>query len=388
MPIRDTFLPFALPDMDHQEAQAAGKVITSGWITTGAITAEFERRFADYIGVKHAIAVNSATAALHLALEAIGIQQGDEVITSTFTFAATAEVVRYFDAKPVLVDINPDTLNLDPERVAAAITPRTRAIIPVHVAGQSADMYAIKRIAEQHNLYIIDDAAHALPTLYRGEMIGSIADLTAFSFYATKTLATGEGGMITTNNDEWADRCRVMRLHGISKDAWKRHHKDGSWHYEIVAPGFKYNLTDIASAIGLVQLGKLERMCHGRYAIAQRYNAAFAGHPAFDLPILQEGSTHCYHLYVLKLNLDRLTINRDQFMVKLKEHNIGASVHWIPLHLHPYYRERYGYQPHDFPHASREGLRVLSLPIYSKMSETDIEDVITATLSIAEQYQR
>ncbi len=260
MPIRDTFLPFALPDMDHREAKAASDVITSGWITTGAITAEFERRFADYIGVKHAIAVNSATAAMHLALEAIGLRRGDEVITSTFTFAATAEVIRYFDAKPVLVDINPQTLNLDPERIEAAITKHTRAIIPVHVAGQAADLQAIQQIAQKHNLYIIEDAAHALPTVYRGEMIGSISDLTAFSFYATKTLATGEGGMITTNNDTWADRCRVMRLHGISKDAWKRHHKEGNWHYEIVAPGFKYNLTDIASAIGLVQLEKLEAM--------------------------------------------------------------------------------------------------------------------------------
>jgi len=374
--------------MEHREAKAASDVITSGWITTGAITAEFERRFADYVGVKHAIAVNSATAAMHLALEAIGLCRGDEVITSTFTFAATAEVIRYFDAKPVLVDINPQTLNLDPERIEAAITKRTRAIIPVHVAGQAVDLQAIQQIARKHNLYIIEDAAHALPTLYRGEMIGSISDLTAFSFYATKTLATGEGGMITTNNETWADRCRVMRLHGISKDAWKRHHKEGNWHYEIVAPGFKYNLTDIASAIGLVQLEKLEAMHARRQAIAERYQQVFAHHPAFDLTTLLDGSTHSHHLYILKLCPEQLAINRDQFMQKLKDHNIGASVHWIPLHLHPYYRETYGYQPQDFPYASAEGQRVLSLPIYSKMSDRDVEDVIAATLSIAEQYKR
>jgi dTDP-4-amino-4,6-dideoxygalactose transaminase len=386
--IRENFLPFALPDIDQREIDAVSEVVASGWLTTGAKTAEFERRFAEHLGVKHAVAVNSATAAMHLALEAIGIQRGDEVITSPFTFAATAEVVRYFDAKPVFVDICRDTLNIDPAQIEAAVTENTKAIIPVHVAGQSADLDVIHTIAKRHNLRVIDDAAHALPTLYKGKLVGGISDLTAFSFYATKTLATGEGGMITTDNDAWADRCRVMRLHGMSRDAWKRYSSEGNWRYEIVAPGYKYNLTDMASALGLVQLGKLETMTARRLEIARQFNEAFSTHPSLEIPTISPDSTHAYHLYILRLNLDRLTVDRAAFMNELRQRNIGASVHWIPLHMHPYYMQTYGYHEQDFPVAAQEGMRVISLPIYSKMSNQDVDDVISAVQDIASRYQR
>ena len=384
--VRDTFLPFAKPDTDQREIDAVSQVITSGWLTTGPKTREFEAAFGEYVGVKHAIAANSATAAMHLALEAAGIQAGDEVITTTMTFAATAEVVRYFNAKPVLVDIDRATFNIDVQQIEDAITPNTKAIIPVHVAGQAADLDTVQQIADKHGLTVIEDAAHALPTSYKGRLVGGISDFTAFSFYATKTLATGEGGMITTNSDEWADRCRVMSLHGISKDAWKRYTSEGNWYYEIVAPGFKYNMTDVASAMGLVQLGKLEQMNARRQQIAHQYDEAFEKHSALEIPTTAAFSTHPYHLYILRLNLDMLTIDRSTFINALREANIGTSVHWIPLHMHPYYREAYGYQPQDYPIAFGEYQRIISLPIYSAMSDQDITDVIEAVTQTADQH--
>ena len=384
--VRPNFLPFAKPDIDQREIDAVSEVIASGWLTTGEKTHQFEKEFAAYVGAKHAIAVNSATAAMHLALEAIGIQSGDEVITTTMTFAATAEVVRYFNAKPVLVDVDPHTLNIDVNQIEAAITPRTKAIIPVHVAGQAADLDAVQQIADRHNLIVIEDAAHALPTSYKGKMIGSISDFTAFSFYATKPLTTGEGGMITTNNDAWADRCRIMSLHGISKDAWNRYTSEGNWYYEIVASGFKYNMTDIAAAMGLVQLSKLEIMNQRRQEIAARYDAAFKLHPALKIPYVIPESTHPYHLYILRLNLEALTIDRNTFIQHLREANIGVSVHWIPLHMHPYYRDTYGYRPEDYPIAYAEYQRILSLPIYSAMSDEDVTDVIAAVTQIADHF--
>lgn len=384
--VRPTFLPFAKPDIDAREIDAVTDVIASGWLTTGPKTREFEVAFAERVGAKHAISVNSATAAMHLALEAIGLQAGDEVITTTMTFAATAEVVRYFSAKPVLVDIDPLTLNIDPQQIKAAITPRTRAIIPVHVGGQAADLDAVHALAASHRLNVIEDAAHALPTLYKGRTIGSLSDFTAFSFYATKTLATGEGGMITTDNDDWADRCRIMSLHGISKDAWKRYTSEGSWYYEIIAPGFKYNLTDVASALGLVQLSKLDQMNERRQVIASQYDAAFGTHSALEVPYRSPDSTHPFHLYILRLNLDALRIDRNTFIEHLRAANIGVSVHWIPLHMHPYYRDTYGYRPEDYLVAFHEYQRIISLPIYSAMSDEDVNDVIAAVTKIADDY--
>ena len=381
--MRSSFLPFALPDLDHTEIDAVTEVLASGWITTGEKTRQFEAAFAEAVGAKHAIAVNSCTAAMHLALEAAGLGRGDEVITTPYTFAASAEVIRYFDARPVLVDVDPETLNIHPDLIEGAVTPHTRAILPVHVGGLPAELDAIHDVARRHGLVVIEDAAHAFPSSYLGTPIGSASDITCFSFYATKTITTGEGGMITTDRDDWAERCRIMALHGISKDAWKRYTAEGSWYYEIVAPGYKYNLTDIASAIGLAQLRKAEAMASRREAIARRFNEAFAEEPAFQIPADRADRRHAWHLYMLRLHLDQLTIDRAGFVEELTARNVGTSVHFIPLHVHPYYRETYGYKPEDFPVAYHEYLREVSLPIYSKMTDEDVEDVIRAVLEVA-----
>ena len=383
--MRTTFLPFALPDLDGQEMAAIQQVLESGWITTGPQAREFEAAFAAAVGAKHGIAVNSATAGLHLALEAVGVQRGDEVITTPYTFAATAEVVRYFDARPVLVDVEADSLNMRAELLAAAITPRTKAIIPIHIAGLAADMDAINAVAQDHHIPVIEDAAHAFPALYKGRMVGSLSEITVFSFYATKTITTGEGGMICTDDDRLADRCRIMALHGISRDAWKRYTAEGSWYYEIIAPGYKYNMTDVAAAMGLVQLTKAERMMQRRAAIAARFDAAFGPAPELECPATRPDCRHAWHLYPLRLHLDRLRIDRARFVDELRQRNIGVSVHFIPLHIHPYYRELYGYRPEDFPVAFGQFQREISLPIYSKMSDDDVQDVIDAVLEIVDQ---
>jgi len=377
--MRDHFLPFALPDMDEAEVAAVAEVIRSGWLTTGAKVRAFEAAFAERVGARHAIAVNSCTAALHLALEAIGVAPGDRVVTTPYTFATSGEVIRYLGAHPVFVDIRPDTLNIDPEQVAAALRrDRAAAILPVHIAGEPCDLDALRAVAG--DTPIIEDAAHALPTRLGDRMIGALSRATCFSFYATKTLSTGEGGMITTDDDAVADRCRIMSLHGISRDAWKRYTAEGSWRYEILAPGFKYNLTDVAAALGLVQLGKLDAMWRRRAEIAGRYDRAFAGCPALELPARGAGNQHAWHLYMLRVDNDQLAGGRDAFITELRRRNIGASVHFIPLHLHPYYRDTYGLGPADFPVATREFLREVSLPIYSRMTDRDADDVIAAVL--------
>lgn len=384
--MRESFLPFALPDIGEAEYAEVREALESGWITTGPKTKQFEAEFAAAVGAKHAIAVNSCTAAMHLALEAVGLQRGDEVVTTPYTFAATAEVIRYFDARPVFVDVDERDLNMRADLLEAAITPRTRAIIPVHIAGLPADLDAIHAAAHKYNVPVIEDAAHAFPSLYKSRLIGSISQFTCFSFYATKTITTGEGGMICTDNDEWADRCRIMALHGISKDAWKRYTAEGSWYYEIIAPGYKYNLTDIASGLGLAQLHKADQMWQRRCAIAKQYSQAFATMPELQLPTDRADSQHAWHLYMLRLQLDQLSIDRAHFADELKKRNIGMSVHFIPLHIHPYYRELYGYQPNDFSTAYSEFSREVSLPIYSKMTDGDVQDVIDAVCDIVSIY--
>ena len=384
--MRATFLPFALPDIDADEVAEVTETLESGWITTGPKTRRFEAEFAAAVGARHAIAVNSCTAAMHLALEAVGVQRGDEVITTPYTFAATAEVIRYFDARPVLVDVDARSLNMRPDLLEAAITSRTRAIIPIHIAGLPADLDAIQQVARLHDLPVIEDAAHAFPAMYKGGMIGCQSQFTCFSFYATKTITTGEGGMICTDDDAWAERCRIMALHGISKDAWKRYTAEGSWYYEIVAPGYKYNMSDIAAALGLAQLRKAALMWRRRRAIAQQYNQAFGDSPALQIPHDRPDCQHAWHLYMLRLNLERLRIDRAQFVEQLRQHHIGASVHFIPLHLHPYYRQTYGYGPEDFRVAHAEYLREISLPIYSKMSDADVLDVVDAVQEIVERH--
>jgi dTDP-4-amino-4,6-dideoxygalactose transaminase len=380
--MRKDFLPFALPDMDQAEIDQIAETIKSLWITTGRKARQFEVSFAEAAGAKFAVAVNSCTAAMHLALEAAGLTKGDEVITSPYTFAATAEVIRYFDAKPVFADIRTEDFNLDPECFEKAVTPRTRAVITVHIGGLAADMDPILEIAQKYNLAVIEDAAHAFPASYKDRIIGSIGDATCFSFYATKTITTGEGGMITTDRQDWADRYRVMSLHGISKDAWKRYTAEGSWYYEIIAPGFKYNMTDVAAAMGLAQLEKAEKMKRRRKEIAVCYTQAFLDMKELEVPFAGDGESHAWHLYMLRLNRSKLSLDRAGFADELKKRQIGVSVHFIPLHMHPYYREMYGYTPEDFPVAYREYMREISLPIYSRMSDKDVEDVITAVTDI------
>lgn len=381
------FIPFHVPEIGEDEIRSVVETLRSGWLTTGSKVKVFEEDFSRYVGCKHAVAVNSCTAALHLALDAIGIREGDEVIVPTMTFAATAEVVVYFKAKPVLVDCQPDTLNLDPAGLKAAVTAKTKAIIVVHYAGQPCDMDAVLETAKAHNLHVIEDAAHALPATYNGKTVGTIGDITCFSFYATKTITTGEGGMVTTENAAWAERMRMMSLHGISHDAWKRYTKEGSWYYEILYPGFKYNLTDIAAAIGIEQLKKADEFRQSRARIAAAYNEAFAGLPEIQTPVCRPFAQHAWHLYPIQLDLDRLNLTRNQFIEALREKNIGTSVHFIPLHLHPYYRIKFGYKPQDFPAASSVFERLISLPIYPKMTAAQVDQVIEAVRTIAREHR-
>ena len=382
------FLPFALPDISEAEITSVVESLRSGWITTGPKTKEFERRFAEATGAPHAVMLNSCTAALHLALEALGIQPGDEVIVPTITFAATAEVVRYLNATPVLVDVRASDHNMDPKAFERAITPRTRAVIPVHFAGQPADMDEIVAIARAKGLRVVDDSAHCFPGSYRGRPIGSLADISCFSFYATKTITTAEGGAAVTANAEWADRMRIMSLHGISRDAWKRYTAEGSWYYEIVAPGYKYNMTDIAAALGLGQLARAAEMRERRQVIAGIYDRAFAGHGAFECMQPARDREHAHHLYVLKIKDSALAIDRDRFIIELKDRGIGTSVHFIPLHLHPYYRDCFGYTRGSLPVAEDLYRRSVSLPIYTRMSDEDVNRVVDAVLDVVKRHAR
>jgi len=382
------FLPFHRADVGDEEVAEVVDVLRSGWLTTGPKVREFEHEFAAMVGAQHAIAVNSCTAALHLSLEAAGLGEGDEVIIPTMTFAATAEVVAYFKAKPVLIDCVQDTLNLDTDRIEEAITEKTRAIIPVHFAGHPCDMTRIRSIARAHQLHVIEDAAHALPARYQGKMVGSIGDSTCFSFYATKNITTGEGGMVTTDNAEWASRIRMMSLHGLSRDAWNRYSAQGSWYYEILSPGFKYNLTDIAAALGLAQLKKCDRFRKTREHYATLYNEGFRDLPEIIFPQPSTEVQHAWHLYVIQLDLGRLRIGRNEFVDQLQRAGIGSSVHFMPLHLHPYYRQTWGYQPNDLPVSNMVFERILSLPLYSKMTEADIDRVITIVRNLVKENRR
>lgn len=380
----NNFLPFALPDIGEEEIAEVVDSLRSGWLTTGPKTQRFEREFADFIGSDvQALAVNSATAGLHLVLEAFGIGPGDEVITTPYTFTATAGVVRHLGADPVFVDIDPKTFNLDPTKIERAITPRTKAIIPVHFAGLACDMQPIIEIARRHGLKILEDAAHALPATYHNQLIGTLdTDATVFSFYATKTITTGEGGMIVTRDHAIAERCRAMRLHGISRDAFDRYTSTKpAWHYEVIAPGFKYNLTDIASSIGLQQLKKAWGFQEQRQRMAERYDAELAGLPITLPPQPENGDLHSWHLYAVRLN-DHAVISREEFIQQMSARGIGCSVHFIPLHLHPYWQKAYDLQPHDFPMAWRAYERAVSLPLYTRMTESDQTRVIEAVKDV------
>ena len=381
---KNDFLPFALPEIGEEEIAEVVDSLRSGWLTTGPKTRRFEMDFAEFLGAGvHTLAVNSATSGLHLALEAIGVGSGDEVITSPYTFTATAEVIRYLGADPVFVDIDPKTLIIDPERIEAAITSRTKAIVPVHFAGLSADMDRIISIARKYGLKVIEDAAHALPCTYRGQLIGSLeSDATVFSFYATKTLATGEGGMVATKDSEIAARCKVMRLHGIDRDAFDRYQSTKpAWYYQVVAPGFKYNMTDLAASLGIHQLRKLSNFQKKRSAMAARYDAAFRGLPLLLPPQAAPGDRHSWHLYVLRLAATA-PVSRDEFIQAMSDRGIGTSVHFIPLHVQPYWSKRYNLTPAHFPEAMRAYERVVSLPLYTRMNNADQERVIRAVTEV------
>ena len=367
------YIPFHRPSIGPEELRAVQEVLASKWLTTGPVTRSFEAEFAAYLGARHAIAVNSCTAALQLALDAIGLRPGDEVLVPTNTFTSTAEVVTYFGARPVLCDSVADGFNIDPEDALCRVTSKTRAIIPVHVAGQPCEMEAIQAVAVREGLHVIEDAAHALPASYRGRRIGTISRLTAFSFYATKTLTTGEGGMLVTDDDDYAQRASLMRLHGISGDAWKRYSREGSWFYEIEEAGYKANLPDLLAALGRVQLKKADGFWRARYAVATRYLERFSQFEELQMPPLpSEGSEHAWHLFILRIRPELLTINRNAFIHELARGGVGTSVHFIPLHRHPFYVREYGCRPEEFPHAEDAYNRCVSLPIYPDLSEGEI----------------
>jgi dTDP-4-amino-4,6-dideoxygalactose transaminase len=375
------FLPFALPEIGDEEIAEVVDTLRSGWITTGPKAKRFEAAFTEFLGDPslESISVNSATAGLHLALEAVGVGPGDEVITTTHTFTASAEVARYLGADVKLVDIDPATYCIDPVALEAAITPKTKCVVPVHYGGLAADMTAILAIARKHGLKVVEDAAHALPTTHRGQLIGTLqSDVTVFSFYANKTMTTGEGGMLVTRNPEIAARAKVMRLHGINRDAFDRFTaKVPSWYYEIVAPGFKYNLTDIAAALGLHQLRRVRDFQVKRAELADQYDEALRGLPLKLAPRPLAGDLHAWHLYVVQL-ADDAPIGRDAFIESLYAQGIGCSVHYIPLHQHPYWRERYGLKAESFPHSQHAFERIVSLPLYTRMSAADVQRVAAA----------
>ena len=378
------FLPFARPDIGEAEIDAVARAMRSGWVTTGPETRAFEHEFAAYLGRTgqaplHAIAVNSATAGLHLALEAIGIGPGDEVIAPTLTFTATVEVARYLGADAVLVDVDPVTLNIDPRAIEAAITPATRAILPVHYGGLACDMAPIFDIARRRGLQVVEDAAHALPATCQGALVGQLPSAAAvFSFYANKTITTGEGGMVVTRDEALAARMRVMRLHGISRDAFDRFSsRTPAWYYEIVAPGFKYNMTDMAAALGRVQLARLPAFVQRRQQLAARYLAELRGLPLLLPATAPAGETHAWHLFVLRLS-EAARVGRDEVIARLAEAGIGTSVHYVPLHRQPYWRDRYGLTPGQFPHAEAAYQRMLSIPLFTAMTDAEQTRVIDA----------
>jgi dTDP-4-amino-4,6-dideoxygalactose transaminase len=420
--VRSTALPFGAHAVGAEEIAEVTSTLGSPWITTGPKVKRFEEQFATFVGAPAALAVNSCTAALHLALVALGIGPGDQVVTSPMTFCASVNVIEHVGARPILVDVEPDTLNIAPQQVEAALakaaaaaraggagaSPRDReisikAILPIHLYGHPSEMESIMGLARDYHLDVIEDAAHALPAAYRGRLIGSgAADLapprilTCFSFYATKNLTTAEGGMLT-GAPELVDTARIWSLHGMSRDAWKRYDAGGSWYYEVLHPGFKYNMTDVQASIGLHQLRKLHAFQARRRDIVHRYHSAFSEFPELDTPVERPEVEHAWHLYILRLRTEQLRFPdqenspcavRNRFIEELRSRKIGTSVHFIPIHLHPYYRDKYGYHPGDFPVAYREYERLVSLPIYPGMSDEDVDDVIDAVADILERYRR
>ncbi len=384
--MREQFLPYCLPSIGEEEIAEVVDSLRGGWITGGPKVKRFEEDFARYVGAAHAIAVNSCTAALHLSLAALGVGPGDEVVLPTLTFCATANVVVHLGARPVIVDVGPD-FQISPGAVSEAITSRTKAIIPVHYGGQACGLSDIIAIADSHRIPVIEDAAHAAGADYRGRRIGSHGCATCFSFYATKNMTCGEGGMITTNDADLAERLRLLALHGMSHDAWKRYTEAGSWYYEVLAPGYKHNMTDIQASLGIHQLRRLDGFIRRRQEIAGIYDRAFADLREIRLPARLPSRSHTFHLYPIRLHADFLQLNRTRFIEELRARNIGASVHFIPLHRHPFYRDRYAYRQEQFPQCEEIYQGLLSLPLYPKMSDRDAADVIAAVREIVAAHR-
>lgn len=387
-PVLDRFLPFALPSLGEEEEKEVVETLRSGWLTTGPRVQKFEDAIKEYVGCRHAIALNSCTGALHVSLAALGIGPGDEVITSPITWPSTANVIVLLGAKPVFVDVNLDTLNIDAAKIEEKITERTKAIVPVHMAGLPCELDAIHRIAAARGLTVIEDAAHAIGTVYKGRKIGMVSPLTCFSFYPIKNMTTIEGGVVTTDNDELAERIRRLSLHGITKDAWKRYSASGSPHWEVLEPGYKYNMTDVQAAVGLPQLKKLERFLEVRRQYATAYRAAFQDLEELELPVESPDpiTRHAWHLFIVRLQLDRLSITRDELLDALKRENVGTGIHFRSLHLQHYYRHTYGYEREDFPHAAWLSDRIFSLPLYPKMEEKDLAGVTRAVKKLLDYY--
>jgi dTDP-4-amino-4,6-dideoxygalactose transaminase len=383
------WLPYHRPSIGAEEIAEVVDTLRSGWVTTGPKTKRFEREFATLLGVPDALAVSSGTAALHLALRVLGVKAGDDVILPAYTFTATAEAVTYLGARPVLADVDPVTCNLRGEDVERARTARTRAVIPVHIAGLPCDMDPILDVARSRRLAVVEDAAHALPAGDRGRWVGTLGDAAAFSFYATKNITTGEGGMLVVRDPQAAERARMLALHGISRDAWKRYTAAGHWRYEILANGYKYNLPDLAASLGLAQLRKLAGFHVRRHRLAARYDRGLAHLEAIESPPhAPRGGTHAWHLYMVRLRGAALRIDRDGFIDELRARNVGTSVHFIPLHLHPYYQQAWGYRPGQFPGAEAAWSQVVSLPLYPAMSNDDVDDVLTAVADVVRRHRR
>ena len=384
---RSDFLPYCLPLISEREIEEVVDTIRSGWLTTGPKVHRFEQDFASYVGVRHAIAVSSCTAALHIALAALGVQPGDEVIVPALTFCATANVVVHLGAKPVIVDVD-DHGHISLEACERAVSDRTRAVIPVHYGGQACDLKEFLDFGKRRRIHVVEDAAHGAGAEFDGEKIGTHGAAVAFSFYVTKNITTGEGGMITTNDEALAERMRLLSLHGMSGDAWKRYEAHGSWFYEVLEPGFKYNMTDIQASLGIHQLRRLDEFVQKRRAMAARYAIAFRDLIEIELPSDLPRRPHTFHLYPIRLRLDHLCIDRQQFIEELKRANIGTSVHFIPLYRHPFYQRAFGYRPEQYPVAERIYAGLVSLPLYPKMSDGDLEDVIAAVRRVITEFRR
>ena len=386
--MRKDFLIFGSPKIEQEEIDEVVDSLKSGWISTGPKVAKFEAMFKDYIGSKHALALNSCTAGLHLSMIVAGLKPGDEVITTPMTFGATGNAIIHSGAKPVFVDISLPNMNIDPSKIEEKMSPQTRAILPVHFAGRQCNMKIIKDVDQKHHLTVIEDAAHAIEATYHGQKIGTISDLTVFSFYVTKNLVTGEGGMITTDNDTYAEKIQTYALHGMSRGAWKRYSDEGFKHYGIVYPGFKYNMMDIQASLGIHQLKRIESYYKRRKEIWQRYDEAFCNLPLCTPPPPEANTGHAYHLYTILLRLEELNADRDTIQQALYQENIGTGIHFISLHLHPYYQKTFGFKKDDFPNAAYVSERTISLPFSSKLSNEDVDDVIKALTKVLTQYKK